>query len=285
MILKCKECGSIYNGGIICEKCGTAYDEEEVKKFLKEQELSEKENKKTLSIVLFLVAAVVCFMVISVFTAIFIPAFIGYNKRAKETARRYSEEYSITEQNNETEEYGVDINEYMKKYGVFKSGTYECGKDVPEGEYIIIADDDIYGDFYCGVYTKSSCSDDSELYGDWYQGNMYVYLKEGQFIDFSWGTMYSLDTADSKGIFCDNNFYGAMYKVGRDIDAGKYYIKSTDEQYSYHYTIYSSIDSIIPVTKLDIFEEENYYNDGEKIVELNDGEYISIRFGKLEKAE
>ena len=73
-------------------------------------------------------------------------------------------------------------------------------------------------------------------------------------------------------------FYSRSVKLG---EPGRYLIKSTEEGYGCEYTIYSSLDAVIPVVR-----DSNYcdfYDSESVLVELSEGEYISLSFGKLEK--
>ncbi|MBE6853316.1 MAG: hypothetical protein E7505_07540 [Ruminococcus sp.] len=316
-MLKCRNCGAPYAGGIICEKCGTKYTDRELRENAAEEAKrknsemrsrntahrnntgSSGKNISTLVVVTVVIISVV--VVLSIATAVLIPVYIGYNAKnqvdvmQKEAMDRQSsiiEDFydnasdmediydDISDRIAEQEEKirGVDKIEYMKEHGVYKSGTYECGTDIPEGEYIVVSDGEGYEDFYMGVYTQSDCSEDSRLYADFYAGNVYVRLSEGQFIDFSNATLYDMELND---ITVAQRKYGAMYKVGKDIEPGVYRIVPTTEDYGCEYTIYSSLDSIIPVVK-----ENNYFDfsDSEPVtVELSEGEYIRLRFAGLEK--
>ena len=296
-MLSCRNCGAPYTGGIICEKCGTRYAEEELQAYEKNntdyREKETQENSAKIShsgssadnpafIVAIIFAAVSALVIIPVLIAIFVPAIIGYNAKKQAAEERQAAVVQEIEESFEAEEKrGVDKVEYMKEHGVYSSGNYECGKDIPEGEYIVVSSgSDEYGDFYFGVYTQSDCSDDSELYGGWYQRNMYVSLKEGQFIHFSHSVLYD---PELNNIELSSNQCGGMYKVGKDIEPGIYYIRSSDDQYGCEYTIYSSIDSVIPIEK-----ESSYcdLSDSDSVkVELSEGEYIKLKFGSLEKAE
>ena len=294
-MLSCRNCGAPYTGGIICEKCGTRYTEEELRSYDKtgypEKELQDSSAKNNHSgssgdnpafIIAIIFAVVSGLVIIPVLIAIFVPAIIWYNaKKQAAEERQAAVVQEIEESFADEEKRGVDKVEYMKEHGVYSSGNYECGKDIPEGEYIVVSSgSDGYGDFYFGVYTQSDCSDDSELYGGWYQGNMYVSLKEGQFIHFSHSVLYD---PELNNIELSGNQYGGMYKVGKDIEPGIYYIRSSDDQYGCEYTIYSSINSVIPIEK-----ESSYcdLSDSDSVkVELSEGEYIKLKFSSLEKAK
>ncbi|MBP1566798.1 MAG: hypothetical protein J6A58_13730 [Oscillospiraceae bacterium] len=296
----CRNCGTPYSGGVVCERCGTRYTDEELNEYAS-MAGKAKSSKSPVVIILIIVAVMGIIGILGVLAAIFVPAFIGYQVRSREAQEMvasrqeansayyeenasydeerasYSEGYAC-EDDAEESVRGVDKNEYMKENGVYQSGTYECGVDIPEGEYIVVSSGGGYGDFYFGVYTQSDCSDESELYGNWYQGNMYVKLSEGQFVHFAHATMYDPEVNDVK---VGETSYGAMYKVGKDIEPGRYLIKSTEEGYGCEYTIYSSLDAVIPVVR-----DSNYcdfYDSDSVLVELSEGEYISLSFGKLEK--
>lgn len=287
-MLNCNKCGEPYSGGVFCRKCGRRYTDDELRLFAQEQQnAAYYSGKRSSPAVLIIIILIIMFFVLSILGAILIPAFVGYMHKSRERQRQIdiqAEHYiDWNEDAGQEEIRGVSLDEYMKENNIYRDGrVYECGVDIPEGEYIVVSSDSGYGDFYFGVYTRSDCTDDNELYGGWYQGNMYVYLHEGQFVDFSHASMFR---ADDITISPTDNHYGAMYKVGKDIEPGTYRIKSTEEWYGCQCTVYSSIDTVIPVERFSIYDE--FYEDDTEMntFELSEGDYIRLEFGNIEKVQ
>lgn len=288
-MLNCKKCGTPYKGGLFCEKCGSRYTDEELRFIAQGQQNAANNSKRSSAVAVIIIVLILMFLILSILAAILVPAFIGYTRKSREHQRQIDirvEQYIDQEEDEDDdpeEIRGVDLKEYMKKNNIYRGGqVYECGVDIPEGEYVVVSSDSGYGDFYFGVYTRSDCTDDNELYGGWYQGNMYVYLHEGQFVDFSHASMFR---ADDITISPADNHYGAMYKVGKDIEPGTYRIKSTEEGYGCQCTVYSSIDTVIPVERFSIYDE--FYEDDTEMntFELSEGDYIRLEFGNIEKVQ
>jgi uncharacterized membrane protein YvbJ len=96
-MLKCRNCGAPYAGGIICEKCGTKYTDRELRENAAEEAKrknsemrsrntayrnntgSSGKNISTLVVVTVVIISVV--VVLSIATAVLIPVYIGYNAK------------------------------------------------------------------------------------------------------------------------------------------------------------------------------------------------------------
>ncbi len=166
--------------------------------------------------------------------------------------------------------------DYQKEHGIFNGEFYEVGSEVPPGEYVVMSNGSAAApDFHMAVYTSSSQSEESRLYGGWYSNCKYVILEEGQYVELTHAVLYDpvknelpLDPFSADG----------MYKVGTDLAPGTYTVKSISDQYTGDLIIYSSINAIAPVTR-----DFEFVDTGEsKEVTLAEGEYIEMRFCCLE---
>lgn len=170
--------------------------------------------------------------------------------------------------------------QWKQKSGVYADGDYAVGTDIPTGEYIILSDGVGYGDFCTGVYASPSMSDASEIWFEWQQWSAYVVLEEGQYLHFSHATLYDPEIVDiTLDPFTGS---GGMFKCGRDIEPGTYRLIPTDDQYGAEYTVYSALTSSGGIVSF------SGYVDGSTPgaeFPLREGEYISLRFARLEPAE
>ena len=107
MILNCSKCGAPYTGGVICEKCGTRFNDADISKFeqaVREQqsynqfraEQAKESDNKAAKIILTVFAVFTGLIVLAILVAIFVPAYIGYTtkKKAHEEQQRMREENS-----------------------------------------------------------------------------------------------------------------------------------------------------------------------------------------------
>ena len=105
-----------------------------------------------------------------------------------------------------------------------QSGTYKVGRDIPAGEYVVLAGE-YYGYYECTSDTSGDL--DSVIYNGVLFENetAYVTVNSGEYLKIEDAVMYKVSEAPS--IKPANNLYNSgQYKVGRDIPAGRY--KVTD---------------------------------------------------------
>lgn len=257
---ECSNCGATWEEGNICPYCKSVnYKEKNII-------VNDNMKKKTGKTAMIVLAVSLSFLTATVIGVI----YFSYSKVMKiipnQNSYDYSSESSLSESNKA----------YQKEKGIYTGGILEVGKDIPEGEYLLmppVTASNTY--FFIEIFTDAEANDDSNIFSERGQNCAYVELEKGTFIDASYLVIYDIDKND---IELDPFSYSGMYKVGRDLDAGTYKIKS-DGDYSVNYSIYKSLNSIAPVVK------ESGYLDREEYIEvtLTDGEYIEIINGHLYK--
>jgi hypothetical protein len=151
------------------------------------------------------------------------------------------------------------------------AGTYEVGKDIPAGEYVIITNSKEYSMFQ--ISTDSSLSVDSTVAMDLFKNRTIVTVNEGEFLDITIGTLYPINEAPavpSTGILPEGT-----YKVGLDLPAGQYTLNSTNSSYQGYYEVNSNsrhtFDGII----------RNDQFTGTVTVTVSDGQYLILSFAEL----
>ena len=141
------------------------------------------------------------------------------------------------------------------------------GDDLPAGEYYVKCN--TYN-LYLAVSSDSSGDLDSVIYNLNTHGGVYITVEDGEYLEIQGGDLYELDDSPDREAE-DGHYKEGMYKVGDDIPAGKYTVKSTEEQ------------AYIEITKNsrhqieDIVENDNFKTD--KDITLENGQYIILRNG------
>jgi hypothetical protein len=151
-----------------------------------------------------------------------------------------------------------------------KAGMYKVGKDIPAGEYLIIAE----GMGYYQVTKDSSGSLDSIITNDNFSSTRYVTVSDGQYIEIVASKM--ILASEAKPQKPQNDEYAdGMYKVGKDIPAGEYKIVSTGGM-AYFEVAKDSSGSLDSIVTNDNFE-------GEKYITVKDGQYLKLVDCKIVK--
>lgn len=147
-----------------------------------------------------------------------------------------------------------------------KGGTYEIGKGVQAGEYIVINSDNSYPGFF--ELRKTNSDKFEDIIGN---GTVYNYsiitVSDGQVLEISNVDMYPFNSVTfSKPT--DGIYKAGMYKVGVNIKAGSYKIIPADINSNYRILKDSTHnqDSIL----------ETDYIDGATYINLKDNQYIII---------
>lgn len=165
----------------------------------------------------------------------------------------------------------------MQESGVFSSGTYLVGEEIPAGEYVLVSASSS-GDylFYTGVYADRE--KEQEISGGWNEYSAIVQLEEGTYFDFSWANCYDVT---KNTVPNDPMKRPGMFYVGRDIAPGSYCIVPySDENSSPYpsYEIYTALGSVAPV----IAESGSLHDlsSGELLdavtVTLKEGQYLKL---------
>lgn len=152
----------------------------------------------------------------------------------------------------------------------YKSGFYEVGKDLPAGEYVIISDKSNKQAETSIEVTKDSKKED-EIFDESVSGNIYVTLSKGEYIEVKNGDIFPIDKAPSTTPK-DKVYKDGMFKVGRDIKAGTYEVKSIEKD--------KNDDASIEITKDSTHRDKSVISKKEfkksTKVTLKDGEYIKL---------
>jgi hypothetical protein len=79
----------------------------------------------------------------------------------------------------------------MQDSGVFPSGTYLVGEEIPAGEYILVSESSETDHlFYAGIYADRE--KEQEISGGWNEFSVIMQLEEGTYLSFSWANCYDV---------------------------------------------------------------------------------------------
>jgi hypothetical protein len=166
---------------------------------------------------------------------------------------------------------------------VYKAGDYTAGKNIPAGDYIIIADtnDSIMDDepdylptFYAGVYNDPQEKD--KVYAGWFQHSAYVRVEDGQDLHFSWASAYPVSSYSGKN---DPFERPGVFLVGRDVEPGTYKLEPLTDQGYESYAVYEDMTAMMSDEEL---EQDFSFDKNEKIT-LKKGQYVKLEWCKLKK--
>ena len=170
-----------------------------------------------------------------------------------------------------------DTNEIFKENGVFPSGTYQIGVDIPEGTYIFIPElSDGHG--VEGVYADPHCENQISSAYVHFDGTRIAEISGNGYLDFSWCTAYNLDMYPD--IVNDPHKTDGMFIVGRDIPAGTYRVVGYNEyEGEAEWYVYSSINAVGAIIKESgtLEDYDRHYDKYYGRITLHDGEYFELR--------
>ena len=146
----------------------------------------------------------------------------------------------------------------MQDSGVFPSGTYLVGEEIPAGEYILVSESSETDHlFYAGIYADRE--KEQEISGGWNEFSVIVQLEEGTYFSFSWANCYDVTK---------KNVPNAPTKP------------YPDEPHELHptYAVYTELGSVAPM----IAESGSLYNPANsKVLDsaevtLEEGQYLNL---------
>lgn len=154
-----------------------------------------------------------------------------------------------------------------KQDGSIKAGMYKVGKDLPAGEYVIVAS----GSGYFQVSSDSTGKLESIISNDMFENRSIITVKDGEYFEFKTSKAYPIDKAPKvepkNGVL-----QSGMYKVGPDLAAGEYKVSATGD--GYIEVADNSRHTLTGISSNDIFT-------GDKYVTVQSGQYIKLQSAEL----
>lgn len=170
--------------------------------------------------------------------------------------------------NSESVEEPEEIEELEEKTSWVGPGMYKVGSEIEAGEYYLISDG-ISG--YYQVTNDSSGELESIISNDNFNGNRYVTVEEGKYLEFKMSKAIPAEEAPKVEVV-DGNYPAGMYKIGEDIPAGEYKVVSDGMAYlEVNTNSNGTFDSIV--------SNDNF--EGEKYITVEEGQYLKINQGHI----
>lgn len=271
----CEVCGTIQPAtNKFCSHCGEEFQKGIL--YNKSRNVDTKSNGFGKFIVIIIIIAVIM-AALSVF----------HNAKSKKEAKKEFEIPEISVSMPEISIPDIDVPKFEipqnsekddENEGIYLSGEYWVGVDIPAGEYLIVADN--FSDIpnaCIGLYDKEM----EQIISTWFQNTFYVNIEAGQYLHISWCTAVDL----SQNIVDNNPFERAgMFKVGTDVKAGTYRIKAAEIENPYYFTVY---DNLYEYNAFKKYTETLEYEikDREKVITVVDGQYIELENCVIVKEE
>lgn len=153
----------------------------------------------------------------------------------------------------------------------FPAGTYEIGKDIPAGEYVLIPEGNNSG-YY--IRTKQTQEKTEKLASGSVNNRGIIAVKEGETLEVRLARIYEAEKAPPQELV-QGYYPQGVYKVGRDIPNGIYLAKSTQAEVKGTYRIYSSNTFDLPSqTSGGVLSDET-------AIILRTGQYLILQWAKL----
>lgn len=163
--------------------------------------------------------------------------------------------------------------ENLSAHKYYKPGVYEVGKDINEGEYLVVAENDIYKSKIEVASTPYDASDTEVYCIESSFKSAYVRVKLGQFLKVEKANIYSLDDRPKLNIQTNGCF-----KVGVDIEPGIYNLHPQNEMSYYAINTLNEDGSYNLETN-----EYGFSNDIQ--IKINDGEYLELSYITISKTQ
>lgn len=150
------------------------------------------------------------------------------------------------------------------EYTTFKASTYKVGVDIPEGEYIIYADNAMG---YLEVSKDSSGTIDSIITNSNISYNEIISVSNGQYLKMT--SCYAVPISENPPVDASGE---GTFKVGLHIPAGEYKVE-VDSNNSVGYG-YIQVSSDSKGYLSSIISNDNF--EGSKYITVEDGQYLTL---------
>lgn len=149
---------------------------------------------------------------------------------------------------------------------------YEIGEDIPAGEYFVECANS-WGAYFA-ICSDAEGTLDSIIANDNFDTFCYVTVKKGEFFELRHGRFIEVEYAPEDVIDEHDRAKGrageGMYKIGRDLPAGKYKLHATDSDFDAYVSVMKdSRHTLKSIVSNDLFENTKY-------VTVKKGQYLYI---------
>ena len=152
----------------------------------------------------------------------------------------------------------------------YDAGMYKVGKTIPAGQYVLYPTRKGQTGYF-SINRDSSGSLNSIISNDNFYGNSIVTVRTGEYLKLSFCKAVPI-----KNIKISLNSDGGMYRVGIDMPAGEYQLKSTGTYSAYYEVVTGDRHTLDQIVTNDNF-------DGTAYVTVQNGQYLNLSRCKIVK--
>ena len=183
-----------------------------------------------------------------------------------EHIEEHSAEYDLTEIPEAVYIDSEKASEDDKEIVTYTEGMYKVGTDIPEGEYIVLRNENER--YFASVCVSADSNKDDILSYDLFDTHHYVTVKKGQYLELSGCTAVS--AKDNRLIVKDvKNLTQGTYKVGTDIPAGEYKVTADPNATISSCCVQESSEADSQILTYNIVNNFSY-------ITVKDGEYLIL---------
>lgn len=183
---------------------------------------------------------------------------------------------TIEERNEETERREVSSTydagwDEISNDGVYEAGTYEIGTEIPDGVYIVIANENDTNIAYQAIYADRD--QEEQKSGGWFKYSTIVNVRGDGYFSTIRGTTYNIDSFDME----NNPFeHEGMFRVGVDLAPGTYHaVSSSSDDSSGIWTVH---DSVYDIDYDKIYYDGNFDDYAENLeITVKEGEVLQLK--------
>lgn len=143
-------------------------------------------------------------------------------------------------------------------------GMYKAGQDLQAGEYVLLAQDSNLDLTVDARHLEPSLSATVIF------NRAYVSIEDGQFIGFDMGQLHS--AADAPPVPAEGDLPQGIYKIGTDLQAGVYTLRSTNPMYRSSYAVFSAPRQVDPQPPV----ASGFFTNEEITVTVDEGQYLDV---------
>ncbi len=193
-----------------------------------------------------------------------------YKNKPKFSSVEISDDHDKkAESRKESSEYYAGWDE-TDKDGVYEAGVYEIGTEIPDGVYIVIADNGSSNLAHQAVYDDR---DQTEMqYGEWFKYSAIVSVRGDGYFSMIRGTAYNINFFDLEN---DPFEHEGMFRVGVDLEPGTYRAVSSSPGDSYgSWTVH---DSVYEIDYNKIYTDGNYDHAEDLEITVKEGQVLQLK--------
>ncbi len=175
-----------------------------------------------------------------------------------------------TERREESSTYDAGWDE-ISNDGVYEAGTYEIGTEIPDGIYIVVANDNDTNTAYQAIYADRD--QEEQKSGEWFKHSTIVSVRGDGYFSTIRGTAYNIDSFDMEN---DPFEHEGMFRVGVDLAPGTYHAVSSSSDDSFG--MWTVHDSVYEIDYDKIYYDGNFDDHAENLeITVKEGQVLQLK--------